>query len=100
MAAMVPGWALRLDREGHGVSLWFDKKQSVLTVSGQEAQHRNKELKNRFSREHRKGASCLLQKLDWLMGWGSSEVLGSQGVPGAGDRTKTLPSWSLHSDGK
>lgn len=61
------------------VFLWFDKKQSVLTVSGQEGQHRNKELKNRFSRDYRKGASCLVQKLDWLMGAGSSEVLGISG---------------------
>lgn len=27
-------------------------------------------------------------------------LLGSQGVASTGDRTKTLPSWSLHSDGK
>lgn len=61
---MVLGWALQLGRKGHRVP-WFDfKKQSALNVLGQEVQCKNKELKNRFSRKYKKGASCLLQKPD------------------------------------
>lgn len=76
------------------VFLWFDKKQSVLTVSGQEGQHRNKELKNRFSREYRKGASCLLQKLDWLTGWGVIRSAGDLWLP-AGPTDPSCSCWGL-----